>query len=194
MAPYRWRFVAAGTGAVARLDTHGPASSGHPRCRERATCVHGLGRCEPPADRRDRNIVPGCGASSWGIHGSLADRIREGKKRFCCVTTRGRNFWVLNGLGRGLHPLAARAFSLCVPGSDLVRPSMYRLPPCRLPAVDLPQALRLLAVELVPARRLVLTSASFAQAVPRAQSAPSGSRAALSVNVVGAHGRCFSQG
>ena len=48
--------------------------------------------------------VPGCGASSRGARGSLADRRREGKKSFCCVTTRRRNLWVLNSLGRGLWP------------------------------------------------------------------------------------------
>ena len=44
----------------------------------------------------------GCGASSRDAHGSLADRIREWKKIFCCVTTRRRNFWTLNSLRRGL--------------------------------------------------------------------------------------------
>jgi hypothetical protein len=194
MEPCRRRIVAAGTGAVARLGTHGPASCGHPRCRGRATCVHGRGHCGPPAGRRDRNIVPGCEASSRGIHSSRADRIEGRGKKICCVTTRRRNLWVLNGLGRGLRPLAARALSLCVLGSDKLGLAAFILPPRRLPAANQPQALRLLAVALITAPRLVFTPATFAQAGSRARPAPSGLGTVLSLNVVGAHGRCFSQG
>jgi hypothetical protein len=32
--------------------------------------------------------VRGCGVKSRVAHGNPADRIREGKKSFCCVTTR----------------------------------------------------------------------------------------------------------
>jgi hypothetical protein len=123
------------------------------------------------------------------VRGSLADRIREGGKSFCCVTTRRRNLWVLNGLGRGCGPLAARALSLRVLGSGLVGLAMLGLPPRRLPAADLPLAFRLLAEALVPTPRLVLAAAPFTQADSRARSAPSGLRAVLSLNVVGAHGR-----
>ena len=35
-------------------------------------------------------------STSRAIRGSLADRTGEGKKRFCCVTTRRRNLWVLS--------------------------------------------------------------------------------------------------
>ena len=65
-----------------------PASSGHPRCRERATCALDPGRCEPPDGRWDRSNEPGYGPTSRVIRNSRADRIREGKKRLCCVTTR----------------------------------------------------------------------------------------------------------
>ena len=96
-----------------RLGTLWPASSAHPRCRERATCVPDLGHCERPAGRGGSSTVPDCGASSRGVRGSLAERITEGKKNFCCVTTRRRNLWIFNGLRRGLDSLAAQ---LSLPG------------------------------------------------------------------------------
>ena len=186
--------LAATTGAGARLGTRWPASYGHPRCRERATCVPDPGHCEPPDGRRGRSSVPGCGASSRGIRGSRADRIREGKKRLCCVTTRRRDLWILNSLGGGLGALAARALGLGVLGFALGVLATFGLPPRGLPAADLPLAFGILAVTLVPAPRLVLAPAPFAQADPRARSAPSGPRAVLSLNVVGAQGRFISQG
>ena len=64
----------------------------------------------------------------------------------------------------------------------------------RLPAADLTQAFRVLAVALVPASRLVLASASFAQADPRARSPASGQTAVALRNVKGAHGSGNSQG
>ena len=69
-------------GAGVRPGTRWPASSGHPRCRERATCVHDPGHCEPPDGRRGSSSVPGCGARSRAVRGSPADRRREGKKSF----------------------------------------------------------------------------------------------------------------
>jgi hypothetical protein len=189
MAPWRRCWVAVRTGVGARFGTRRPASYGHPRCRERATCVPGPGHCEPPDGKRGNSRVPGCGSRSWAVRDSLADRIREGKKSFCCVTTRQRNLWVWNGLGHGSGPLAARALSLGVPGFGGGVLAMLGLPPHRLPAADLPPAFRLLAVALVPTPRLVRAPAPFAQADPRARAAPSGPMAVLSFNVVGAHGR-----
>ena len=186
--------LAANHGAGVRFGTLWLASYGHPRCRENATCVPGPGHCEVPDGRRDRNSVPGCGWSPRGIRGSLADRIREGKKRFCCVTTRRCNRWVHNGLGRGFGALAARALCLGMPGFGGGILAMSGLPPRGLPAADLPSAFRILAVALVPRLRLILAPAPFAQADARARPAPSGRRAALSLNVGGAHGRCISQG
>ncbi len=46
--------------------------------------------------------------------------------------------------------------------------AMFGLPPRRLPAADLPLAFRFLAVALVPAPRLILAAAAFAQALPLA--------------------------
>jgi hypothetical protein len=180
--------VVARTGSGARLGTHGPASSGHPRCREIATCVHDPGRCEPLDGRQGNSSVPGCEEKSRAIRGSPADHIREGKKRLCCVTTRRRNFWVLNGLDRGLGPLAALLFRLRVLGFAKGVLPAFGLPPRRLPAIDLPLTFRILAEALVPTSRLVLVSTPFAQADPWARSTHPGRAAMFSLNVVGAHG------
>jgi hypothetical protein len=99
------------------------------------------------------------------------------KKILCCVTTRCRILCVLTILGHGLGSLAARALSLGVAGFDVGVLTTFGLPSCRLPAFDLTQAFRVLAVPLVPTPWLVLASASFAQADPRARSARSGGRA-----------------
>jgi hypothetical protein len=181
-------------GAAARSHTLWPASSGHPKCREKATCVHGPGHCERLADRRDSSGVPSCEATSRGVHGSPAVCILEEKKTFCCVTTRRRNLWTLSDLGCGLGLLTAH--SLCLGVLDLGGGflAVFRLPLRRLPAVDLSQAFRILAVSLVPAPRLVFASTSFAQAYPPAWSAPAGQTAALCFNVRDAHGSCNSQG
>ena len=70
----------------------------------------------------------------------------------------------------------------------------FSLAASRLPAADLPQAFRVLAVALVPASRLVLASASFAKASPRARSPRSGQTAVSVSTVEGAHGSGNSQG
>jgi|SRR5271167_1223984 len=159
----RWRrYHASRTGAGARLDTRCAASSGHPRCRERATCVPGPGHCEPPDGKRDNNSERGSGLRPRAAHGSPADRTKEGEKRFCCVTTRQRKLWLLNGLGRSLGPLTALPLCLGVQGFGVSLLAVFGLPPCCLPAADLPPAFRLLAVALVPAPRLVLAAAPFA--------------------------------
>ena len=136
----------------------------------------------------------GCGASSRELHGSLAGRRTEVKKRFCCVTTRRRNLGILNGLGRGLDSLTARFFGLGMLGFGLCGLSMLGLPSCRLPLADLPQTFRFPAVALVPAPRQVLAAASFAQAGPRAWSTPSGGTAAFPRTLTSAHGSCFLPG
>ena len=66
----------------------------------------------------------------------------------------------------------------------------FSLTASRLPAVDLPQAFRVLAVPLVPTMWLVLPSASFAQADSRARSPRSGRTAVFVSNVDSAHGSC----
>jgi hypothetical protein len=116
------------------------------------------------------------------------------KKNFCCVTTRRRNFWALNGLTRRLGTVTARLLSLGVAGSGLVVLAMSGLPPRRLPAADLPLALRVLAVALVPAPRAVRAPAPLAETDPRARAAPSGRSAVICRTLTGAHGRYCSQG
>jgi hypothetical protein len=167
------------------------ASSGHPGCCARATYVLGPGRCEPLDDRRCSSSELGCAARSWGVRSSLADRIWGKGNKICCVTTRGRNFGILNGLGRDFGSLPALLLGPGMLHFDAVILTTFRLAASCLPAVDLPQAFRVLAVALVPAPRLVLASASFAQADPRARSPRSGQMAVSLRNVKGAHGRCF---
>jgi hypothetical protein len=130
--------VAAPSGVAVRLDTRRPASYGRPMCRERATCVPDRGPRELPDGRRGSSSVPDFGPNSPGSCSIRADRIWEGKKRLCCVTTRRRNRRVRNGLRRGLGPLAAHALSLGVLGFDLGVLAMFGLPPRRLPMLDLP--------------------------------------------------------
>jgi hypothetical protein len=86
------------------------------------------------------------------------------------VTTRRRNFGDLNDLGRDFGLPPALLFGLGMLGFDTSVPPAFRLAASRLPASDLPQAFRGLAVALVPAPWLVLASASFAKASPRARS------------------------
>ncbi len=194
-AAVRRRWSAdAGIGSGVRPGIQWPASSGHPRCRERATYVPGPGRCGPPDDRRCSNSEPGCVARSRGVRNSLADRIWGEKKNFCCVTTRGRNFWVRNGLGRDFGSLPALLFGLGMLLLDAGLLATFSLAASCLPAADLTQAFRVLAIALVPAPRLILASASFAQAGPRTRSPHSGQTAVPLGNVKGAHGRCNSQG
>jgi hypothetical protein len=181
--------VGEGRGAGARIDTRWPASSGQPTYRGRATCVHGPGRCERLADRPGSSSVPGCGASSRGVRGSLAGCISEGKKTLCRVTTRWRNLWLLSNLGRGLRSQAALFLRLGVPGLDVGRQAAFGLPLSRLPASDLPLTFRMLAEALVVTPWLVCASAAFAQADPRARSAPSGPTVVFFRSVEVAHGR-----
>ena len=186
-APKAW--VVATTGVGAWLGTRRPASSGHPRCREKATCALDPGRCEPPDGSWDHSNEPGCGSTSRVIRNSRADRIREGKKRLCCVTTRRRVLWTLSSLGDGPGALAARTLGLGVLGFDLGGQAPIGLPLGGLPAADLALALGILAVTLVPAPRLVLAFAPFAQAGSPARSARSGPRAVLSRTLVRAQRR-----
>jgi hypothetical protein len=105
------------------------------------------------------------------------------------VTTRGRNVRVLNGFGRDFGSLAALFLGLSVAGLDHDVLAASGLAASRLPATDFPLALWLLAVALVPASRLVLSAAPFAQAGSPMQSARSGRALRLCLNVECAHGR-----
>jgi hypothetical protein len=178
--------------AGTRPRTRYRASSGHPKCRERATYVRGPGHCERLAGRPGSSNVPSCGARLRGVRGSPAGCITEGKKSFCCVrcvTMRRCKFMSLIRLGRGLGLLPARALRSGVLGFDVVILATCSLPLCRQPAADFSQAFRVLAVSLVPAPRLVLASAIFVQTGACARAALSGLGTALYFNVVVAHGR-----
>jgi hypothetical protein len=112
----------------------------------------------------------------------------------CCVTTRGRNFGVFNGLGRSLVALTALLFGLGMLGFDAVVSTAFSLAASILPAADLPQAFQVLAVALVPASWPVLAPASSAKASPRTRSPRSGQTAVSVSTVESAHGSCNSQG
>src|SRR5436305_444533 len=103
-------------------------------------------------------------------------------KKFSCVTTRRRRIWFLSRLGRRFGPLAARAFGLGVAGFGLGGVAMSGLPPRRLPAVDLALTIGLLAVALIPASRLVLATAPFAETNPGTRSARSSRTTVLALN------------
>jgi hypothetical protein len=181
--------VVATTGAGAWPGTQRPASSGHPSCCERATCALDPGRYESPDGRWGHSNELGYGPTSRVIRNSRADRREEGKKRLCCVTTRGRVLWTLSSLGDGLGALAARTLGLGVLGFALGVLATMGLPPSGLPAADLAPALGILAVTLGPATRPVLAPAPFAQAVSRARSALSGPRTVLSPTLMCAQRR-----
>ena len=194
MAPCSMRRVAAGPVARVRPGIHGRVSDGHSRCRVTAIYVRDRAHCELPAGKLSSSSAPGYGPSSGAVYGTLAGRIRESKKNFCCVTTRRRNLGVFRCLRRGFGTLAAHEFSLRVLGFGRGVLSSPGLPPRRLPAADLPLAFGILAVPLVPTPRLVLPSAAFAQAVPRARSSRTGTAGALWFIVAKAHGSDISQG
>ena len=181
--------VAATTAAGRLLCTRKPASFDHPRCRENATCVHDPGHCEPLAGRRRNRSVPGCVVRSHAVRSSPADRIREGEKNFCCVTTRRRKFRFLNILGHGLGLLTACFLCLGMLSFGGVGLAAFSLSPRRQPAVDLSQAFRVLTVALVPTSRVVLATALFVDAGSLARTARSGFGTAFFFNVVVAHGR-----
>jgi hypothetical protein len=184
----------AGTAPVGRPDIRSPASYDRARCRETATCVRGRGHCASPAGKRGSSTALDYGSTRPVAHSIPADHTTESKKNFCCVTTRRRNLVTVRRLGRGLGSLTAHALSFGVLGLNLGVLTAPGLSPRRLPAADFAPAFGILAVALVPAPRLVLAPAPFAQAEPRAWSSYSGTTAVLWFTVVGAHGRVFSQG
>jgi hypothetical protein len=133
--------------------------------------------------------VPGCEVRSRAVRSSPADHIREGKKRFCCVTTRRRKFRFLNIVGHVLGLLTARFLCLGMLGFGGGGLATFSLSPRRQPAVDLSQAFRVLTVALVPTSRVVLATALFVDAGSLARAARSGFGTAFFFNVVVAHGR-----
>jgi hypothetical protein len=74
---------------------------------------------------------------------------------------RRRKLGFFNGLRNRLGSLAVRFLGLGMPGSDLDVFTMPGLPPRCTPATNLVLTLRILAVALVMAPRLVFTSTAF---------------------------------
>lgn len=110
------------------------------------------------------------------------------------MTTRGHKFGVFNGLGYKFGSATAILLCFGVLGSDIVIPATFGLTPRRLPATNVPQAIRILAVTLVPVPCLVPTTAPFTQAFSDARSARSGPAVVISRTLASAHGRSCSQG
>lgn len=170
----------------------GRVCGGHSTCHATATCVHDPEPGERPDYRRRSSNAPGCGSTFAALHGTPAGHTTESKKNFCCVTTRRRNFRVFRWLRRRGRPLTAQAFRLRVLRLRGGVQAAAGLTLCRLPAPDLTLALRILAVTLVPATRLVLLSAAFAQADPLTRTARSGTARVVGGIVVRAHGRTLT--
>ena len=191
MPPRQAQRVAAEPVARALPDTPQRVGDGHGKFREIATCVHDPKHCQPPDGRQRSSSVPGCGSTKAAVRGTPAGRTRVVEKKFCCVTTRRRNFRVLLCLGHGFGALAAHAFRLGMLGFGLGIQPALGLPPRCLPAANLPLAFRILAVTLVPTPRLVLLSAAFAQAKPHPRAASTGTTTALWFMVAGAHGSLY---
>ena len=80
-------------------------------------------------------------------------------------------FGVFNGLGYKFGSVAAILLGFGVLGSDIVILATFGLAPRRLPATNMPEAVRILAVALVPVPCLVPTTAPFTQAFSDARSA-----------------------
>ena len=104
----------------------------------------------------------------------------EGEKFFCCVTTRRCNLGFFNVLRCRLGSLAARFLSLGMPSSHFDIFTMPSLPLRCMPATHFLLTLRILAVSLVVAPRLVFAFAAFTKAIPQTRSAPSSLTCAVS--------------
>ena len=175
------------------------ASSGQPKYCELATYVRDPGHCARPAGNPRSNTVPDYGSSRPVVHNTPAGRTTNLKKNFCCVTTRRRNLLSLRRLWRSLGSLTASLLCCGVLGFDLGVLTAAALSLRRLPTANFAQAVRILAVALIPTPRHILTPAPFAQAEPQAGSPRlgrplSGTTAVFEIIVEGAHGSYFSQG
>jgi hypothetical protein len=73
-------------------------------------------------------------------------------------------------------------------GFDRFVQAPFGLPSRRLPALDLPQAFRVLAIPLVPTPWLVLLSTAFAQANARTRTSRARTTTVLSLIMTGTHG------
>ena len=144
--------------------------------------------------------VPGLTAGGATIVRRVADRLQgwvkapwpvaqgEGQKKFCCVTTRGRNFRLGGCLRHRGGTLTARVFGLGVLGFDYAVLASSGLPPGGLPAAQLAATFGILAVALVPALWQILPATALAQADPRSRSSRPSPAAGLWITITVAHG------
>jgi hypothetical protein len=159
------------------------------KCHAAATCVHGRALDEPPPGRRDCRNTPAGPLTARAVRGSPVGHITASRKNFCCVTTRRGNLRLFQHLRRRRDTPTARTLNLGMLGLDLLILSATRLPSRRLPAAHLAQALRVLAITLVPTVGLILPPAALAQANPRPRSSRTGNWAALGITMMTTHGR-----
>jgi hypothetical protein len=192
--PRQRRRVGPGAGARGRRGIRRRVCGGQLTYRATATYVRDPEPGERPDGKQRSSSVPGCGSRSAALHGTPDGRTKASKKIFCCVTTRRRILRILRRLRRGFDALAVRALRLGVLRFDGGVQAASGLSLGCLPTPDLPPAFRILAVTLVPAPRLVLLSAAFAQADPRSGTARAGTARALWFMVGGTHGSVLSQG
>ena len=180
--------------AGARLCIQRPVSCGRSTCRGQAICALDRVHCERPGGRRDNSSAPDYGAMPRGADSSLADHRLEAKKIFCGVTTRGGNFGTVNDLGHSLGSQTALFLCLGMARSSHRVLAMRGLASRRLPTTDLPLAVWIVTVTLVPTPRQILPMTSLAQARSQPRSTRSRRAPASYFNVRGAHGSYNSQG
>jgi hypothetical protein len=184
-----WRGGRAGWSAGREpRHTRGRGRVGFGTCCGTATCVPGRARGARPGGKRSHNSAPGCGPTSGVAHSTLAGRTRAAAKKFCCVTTRGRNFSFGGSLRRRGGTLTARTFCLGMLGFGCPVLASSGLPAGGLPAAQLAAAVGVLAVTLVPAAWQVLAATAFAQTDPRPRSSWPSPAAGLGITMRVAHG------
>jgi hypothetical protein len=164
------------------------ASSGRLTCHGTSTCARGRGRSGP------RSGKGGCSSSFHGgplvgdDRSTPAGRKSAAKKTLGGVTTRGRNSRIGRRLRGRLGLRAARALFSGMLGFRFRCAAPLGLAALGLPAADQTQALWVLAVELIPAFRLVPLAATLAQAHPPTRFSPAGLGTCFSSRLGGAHG------
>lgn len=177
-------------GHCAPLHTRRRASSGRLTCRGTSTYARGRGRSEPPSGRPDCNSRFGDGLTVGADRSIPAGHKSGGKKTLESVTTRSRNIRIRGSLRSGLRPSAALPLVSGMARFDFRRASALGLTALGLPAADQTQALRVLAVALIPAPRLVSLAAALAETHPPARFSPAGLGTCFSSRLIGAHGSC----
>ena len=180
-----------------RLDIPERVGAGPGTCHAEPTCVRDPAPGGPLGRSPGHSSVPGCGPTSGRLHSTPAACIRDGQKKFCCVTTRRPNLGLIWGLRRNSGTLTARILTAHtlrrgVLGLDGIVLTPSRLPLRRLPTAELPQAFPVLTVTLVPTPWLIPAPTALAQAHPSPRS--SRTRRTLWCKMATFHGSANSQG